>query len=445
MESIRVLNPRFRKALVLENPHPILDETLRGQGFEVERLPESATRDVAGVIATLERGQHDLLFKRSRFEVTDEVLAASRKLAGVMLCCIGDDSVDKEACARAGVLVLNDPVSNGRSVAEMVLGEIICLARRIFVAHEAGRQHLWTKESWGRYELLEKNISVIGLGNIGRQVAQLAHAIGMNVFFYDQSETAREVGRTLGWHPCATLAEAFRVGDVVTLHVSAEDAKGRSNRNIIEFEQFRLLGADRGENCPRVFVNAARGFLYDPQALRRAVTEGIVRAAAVDVFPDEPGSSSDAWENPYADLGAVTTTPHIGAATEEAQPRIGLHMAHSAWLLNTRGTVRDTVFNPKVSIGFDIEPPYTALAVVHSDSRGTKKAISDAIFDAGRNNIESNHRDFARYGIAYDISAIDAPLSDDQLSGMVESARTISGDATAIRSIRQFPVTEGQN
>lgn len=441
MESkVRTLNGRFRSALILENPHPSLDDELRSQGIEVERLPESKTKDRDYVLARLQAGQHDLLFKRSRFRVDREVLRASRKLAAVMLCCIGDDSVDKQACAEEGVLVLNDPVSNGRSVAEMVIGEMICLARRIFIAHEAGREHLWTKASSGRYELLGRTISVIGLGNIGRQVARLAESFGMKVTFYDQSSVAREVGRAFGWSECRSLEEAFRTGDVVTLHLSAEDPQGRRNEDIIGLDHFRLLGADCGERTPRVFINAARGFLYDPEALRTALEEGAVRAAAVDVFPEEPGSKEDEWRNPYADVSAVATTPHIGAATEEAQPRIARHVAQSAELLNLRGTVRDTVFRPKLSLALDAEPGQWALAVIHSDARGTKKAMADAIFEAGANNIDSTHHDFPRYGIAYEISAIDRPLEEPQIEHLIDGARQISGDPHAIRSVRQFQI-----
>lgn len=438
---MRLLQPRFTRALIIENPDPSLDVYLREQGIEPDRLPESATDDVDYVVRRLEEGQHDLLFKRSKFRVDERVLKASERLAAVVLCCIGDDSVDKPACAREGVLVMNDPVSNGRSVMEMVFGEMICLARRIFFSHDAGRQHLWTKDSTQRYELKGKNISIIGLGNIGKQVAQMAEAFGMGVYFYDNSDLAREVGATLGWTPCKTLAEAFRVGDFVTLHLSSEDRHGHSNRGIIGYEHFRQLGAECGERSPRIFINVARGLLYDPSDLKRAVQEGYVRAAAVDVFPDEPGSQRDPWHNPYADMApTVVTTPHIGAATQEAQPRIAAHVAGTAHLFNRYGTVRDTVFSPRQLIGVDADPPYWVLAVVHSDTRGTKKAISDSIFEAGANNIQSTHRDFPKLGAAYDISAIDRPLSDDALHRLVETARQISGDDTAIRSIRQFQV-----
>ena len=443
LPQTRHLKPRFQKALVLEEPDPSLDDYLRQQGIEPERLPRSATQDVDGVIERLKEGQHDLLYKRSKFPVNERVLQASQNLAAIMLCCIGDDTVDKPACAREGVLVLNDPVSNGRSVVEMVIGEMIGLARRIFSANEAGRRHLWTKDSSRRYELLGKSLSIIGLGNIGKQVAQLADAIGMDIYFYDTSEVAREVGSTLGWTACSSLEEAFRHGDFVTLHVSAEDSKGHPNRGMITSDHFRQLAAERGANSPRAFINAARGFLYDPDDLKRAVEEGHVRAAAIDVFPDEPGSPEETWHNPYADMEEVVTTPHIGAATQEAQPRIAAHMATSTQLFNEQGTVRDTVFAPGQRIGVNTEPPHWTLAVVHSDVRGTKKAIDDSIYEAGASNLQSNHRDFSDLGIAYDVSAIDEPLSDVQLDKLIERAIDLSGDPNAIRSIRQFKMNGG--
>lgn len=443
---VRLLQPRFTRALIIENPDPSLDDHLRAQGIEPERLPESATDDVDYVVERLREGQHDLLFKRSKFPVDARVLQASDNLAAVILCCIGDDSVDKAACAREGIVVMNDPVSNSRSVVELVFGEMILLARRIFTSHDAGRRHLWTKDSTRRYELKDKTISIIGLGNIGKQVAQMAEAFGMHVTFYDTSDLAREVGSTLGWKPTKTLMEAFRAGDFVSLHLSSEDRHGHSNRGLIGYEHFKQLGADRGEGSPRIFINVARGFLYDPEDLKRAVQEGHVQAAAVDVFPDEPGSARDPWVNPYADLpNEVVTTPHIGAATQEAQPRIAAHVAGTAHLFDRYGTLRDTVYSPRQVIGVDADPPYWVLAVVHSDARGTKKAISDAVFEAGANNIQSFHRDFPKLGIAYDLSAIDRPLDQAQLDRLVASARALTGDDDAIRSLRQFKVERDEN
>ncbi len=436
----RVLNDHFEKALILEEPDPSLDDELRKQNIEPERIPKPECYDQDAMVERLREGQHDLIFKRSKFVVDEDVVQASDNLAAVMLCCIGDDTVDKAACAEEGVLVLNDPVSNGRSVVEMVMGEMIVLSRRLFAANEAGRQHQWAKDNSERYELMDKSLSVIGLGNIGQQLARLADAFGMEINFYDESDVACEVGTTLGWNECASLSEAFRKGDFVTVHVSAEDPMGEPNEGLLDYSHFRQLGADRPESSPRAFLNAARGFLYDPEDLNRAIEEGHVRAAAVDVYPVEPGSADEEWDNPYADNDRVVTTPHIGAATQEAQPRIASRMATSTRLLNEQGRVRDTVYGQGQTIGVNAEPPHWVLAVVHSDVRGTKKAIDDSIYEAGASNLQSSHRDFPSLGIAYDVNAIDQPLSDDQLRDLVEKARSLSDDPSAIRTLRQFQV-----
>lgn len=439
IDGVRFLQPRFTRALILENPDPVLDEALRAQGIEPDRLPETATLDRNLILQRLGEGQHDLIFKRSRFLVDEEVIRASENLAAVMLCCIGDDSVDKEACAREGVLVMNDPISNGRSVVEMVFGELICLARRIFDAVERTRASDWRKDNFHRYELKGKRLGIIGLGNIGKAVAQIANAFDMEVCFYDNRDLSREVGTTLGWTACKNIEEVFRMSDFVTVHLSAEDHRGRSNKNVLTYDHFSQMGLDRPENSPRIFINLARGFLFNPEDLKRAVKEGRVRYASVDVFPDEPGSSKDTWHNPYSDTPEIVSTPHIGAATQEAQPRIAEHVGNTTRLFNLYGTVRDTVYAPGHLIGVDgAEPPYI-LAVVHSDARGTKKAVSDCIFDAGLSNLESSHRDFAKYKFAYDLNAIDKNITQDQLQKMIQTARSISGDPNAIRSVRVIP------
>ena len=439
----RLLNEHFQKALILEEPDPSLDDYLREQGIEPDRVPKPDCYDTEAMIERLESGQHDLIYKRSSFEVDERVLQASDNLAAIMLCCIGDDSVDKEACAREGILVINDPISNGRSVVEMVFGEMIGLARRIFSANEAGRRHLWTKDSAHRYELKGKTLSIVGLGNIGKQVARQADAFGMDICFYDRSDVAREVGTTLGWTSCNSLDDAFRQGDFVTVHVSPEDPQGRSNRGLITYDHFRQLAADRPDKSPRAFINAARGFLHDPEDLRRAIDDGHVRAAAIDVYPNEPDSAGEAWDNPYADLDEVITTPHIGAATQEAQPRIASRIATSTQLLNEQGTIRDAVYGSGRMLSINAEPPCWGLTVVHSDVRGTKKAIDDTIYEAGASNLQSSHRDFPDYGVAYDLNALDQKLSDADLRAIIERAADLTGDATAIRSIRQFPIEEG--
>jgi len=435
--SPRLLTGPFRRALILENPDPVLDESLRAQGIEPVRVESTPGHDE--LLDLIREHRPHLLFKRSRVVVDAEVLDVAEDLFAVMLCCIGDDSVDKEAAAARGILVLNDPRSNGRSVAEMVIGQLLMGARRLPEAWAETDDNRWRKSSTGRFEVKGKRLGIIGLGNIGTQVARLGEGLGMEVLFFDVSEVARAVGETMEWAAAATLEELFENSDVVTIHLSAEDQRGRSNRALITRDHLFRLGARRSTESPRVLINLARGFLYEPAHLVEAVRGGAIRQAFVDVYPDEPRTAGEVWANPFAGVPEVHCTPHIGAATRDAQPRIGRKMARSARLLSQRGTVEDSVFAPKRRIGVAATAlsPHI-LAVVHADLRGTKKAVDDAIYRAGISNLQSAHRDFPRYGIAYDISVLDRPLTDEEVAGMVRHASEITGRPDAIRAVRRL-------
>ncbi|MEL6179581.1 MAG: 3-phosphoglycerate dehydrogenase, partial [Myxococcota bacterium] len=145
--------------------------------------------------------------------------------------------------------------------------------------------------------------------------------------------------------------------------------------------------------------------------------------------------------NPYADVPQIYATPHIGAATQEAQPRIAKRVARTVRLFNDYGSVRDCVFFPKHPIGLHQgERPSYILSVIHSDLRGTKKAVDETIYDAGLSNLSSVHRDVSKYGVAYDLNALDGPLNDAQIEGLIERAIRFSGDATPVRAIRMIKV-----
>ncbi len=436
----RIWRGRFKKALVLEHPHPDLDGYLEKMGIEVERM-DSPPDTEQELVEILKRGGHNLIFKRSRVQITQAVVDATPNLFGVMLCCIGDDSVDKEACARAGIMVCNDPISNARSVVEMVLGEMIVMSRRLVEAVTATDAHQWTKSGTARYELKGKTLGVIGLGNIGKQVAQVCAAFGMKIAFYDNREVAREVGDLLGWRSLGSVREVFEQSHVVTLHVSATDYQGRSNVGLVTREDLMSFGTNVETPGPKLFVNAARGVIYEPEDLLAAVKAGSVEYAFVDVFPQEPRRKGEVWRNPYADEPRIYGTPHIGASTQEAQPRIARHVAGTTRAFSCAGRVRNCVFSPKHPIGIpEGVSPSHMLAVVHSDRRGTKKAIDETIYEAGLSNLSSVHRDFPDYGIAYDVNALDGALTDEQIKGLIERSIANTGDPTSIRSVRVIEV-----
>ncbi len=429
---------RLRKALVVEAPDPALDELLAAQGIEVDRRSE--VPDASMLTRWLAEGGHDCLFKRSRVPVTREVVEGAPRLSVVQLCCIGDDSVDKHACAEHGVLVFNDPVSNGRSVVELAIAHLIALSRRLYETYDHTRAGGFDKSQAERFEIQGRALGVLGLGNIGRATARAAEALGMRIVFFDTREVAREVGIEMGWEPAPTMEALFRQSDAVTVHVSAEDVRGQSNRALLSRETFAQLAADRPGDSPRLFLNLARGFLYDPADLLAAIAAKEVRRAAVDVYPEEPRGSGP-WANPYASEPRVATTPHLGAATLDAQPRIARRVAQTVRGFSRGGAIRDCVFRPRLTLGLsDLVPGNALLAVVHSTVRGSRKAVQDAIFDAGASNLSTVHQDFEDFGVAYDLLALDRPLGEDELRDVAARAAAVTGEANAVRSLRQMIV-----
>jgi len=425
------------KALVVEGPDASLDAALIEAGVGVHRVPGAPSE--AELIGLLQQTGAQVVFKRSRTMVTRAVIEASPRLLAVQLCCIGDDSVDKQACADHGVLVFNDPVSNARSVVELVVSHLIALARRMYETDVACRAGQWEKTNEGRYEVKGKVLGIVGLGNIGRQVARAADAMGMKIRFFDSRYAAAEVGIEFGWDESPTVADLFRKSDFVTAHLSARDANGNSNEGILSRDVLSQLGAERGTASPRIFLNLSRGFLHDPEDLKSLIDEGIIRRAAVDVFPEEP-RGSEVWVNPYCDHPQVVVSPHIGASTQEAQPRIARRVARTFLGFSKYGSVRDMVYGPKIKLGLveDGAQGRVLLCVAHSTERGTKRAIDEVIYQAGASNLSSVHKDFQALGVAYDLAAIDRPLSEEEIRLLVESAAEVTGDPRAIRSVRQI-------
>ena len=433
----RVLMGPLSRAVVVEHPDHSLDVMLREQGMEVHRIEH--TPDEAELLEVMQQTRAQVLFKRSRVPVTRELVESCTELFAIQLCCIGDDSVDKQACADHGVLVFNDPISNARSVVELVVAHLIALSRRLYETDPVCRQGIWEKNNTERYEIKGKVLGILGLGNIGRQVARAADALGMRVHFFDSRYAATEVGTEFGWEAASSIQELMAASDYITVHLSASDERGQSNRNILTRDILMMLGKNRPESSPRIFLNLGRGFLHQPEDLLAAIDAGVIRRAAIDVYPDEPRGGED-WDNPYESNTRVAVTPHIGAATLEAQPRIARRVAWTLGQYSKNGTVRDMVFSPRARLGLvdDASSDKVLLAVAHSTARGTKRAVDDAIYKAGASNLSSVHKDFESLGMAYDLSVIDRLLSEEEVHGLVSEAARVSNDPTAIRSVRQI-------
>ena len=246
---------------------------------------------------------------RSKTQITKTILDAAKKLQAIGCFCIGVNQVDLKAATKNGVVVFNAPYSNTRSVAELVIGAAIMLIRRIPDKNKAAHEGIWLKEAKGSYELRGKTLGIIGYGNIGSQVSVLSEGLGMKVIFYD-IETKLPLGNA---EDAKSLKELLSRSDVVTLHVpETPQTKNLINKNNLKY--FRK-GA--------ILINYARGEVVDLYALRKAILEGNIGGAAVDVFPMEPEKNGDRFQTPLQDCPNVILTPHIGGSTEEAQQNIG--------------------------------------------------------------------------------------------------------------------------
>jgi D-3-phosphoglycerate dehydrogenase len=250
-------------------------------------------------------GAHALII-RSATKVTAEVLAAGSDLVVVGRAGIGLDNVDVEAATTRGIMVVNAPQSNTLSAAEHTMALLLAQARNVPQAHAALKAGRWERSRWEGVELADKTLGIIGLGRIGKLVAQRAYAFGMRVIAYDPfvaPDRARQMSIDL-----VELEELVQRSDFVTLHL----AKTKETIGLIGHDL--LMKAKPGIRI----INVARGGIVDEAALAEAIRAGKVAGAALDVFAEEPTT-----ESPLFQLDEVVVTPHLGASTREAQDKAG--------------------------------------------------------------------------------------------------------------------------
>ncbi len=319
------------KILLLENVHPIAFENLAEDGFSVELIDRSLSENE--LIEKI-KGVH-VLGIRSKTQITPKVLDAANKLLVVGAFCIGTTQIDLDYCRKKGVVVFNAPYSNTRSVVELALGQIIMLMRNVFPRSMELHNGIWNKTTDNAREVRGKNLGIIGYGNIGKQLSVLAEALGMRVYYYDR-EDRLALGNA---KKCATLEDLLNVSDVVSLHI--DDSK--SNRNFIgerEFNQMRD-GA--------ILINLSRGFVVDIQALVNALNSKKLGGAALDVFPEEPGSNGP-FETPLKGISNVILTPHIGGSTVEAQMNIADFVPNKIMDYMNSGNTVDALNFPNIRL-----------------------------------------------------------------------------------------------
>jgi len=280
---------------------------------------------------------------RSKTKLTANVLKHAKNLIVVGCFCIGTNQVDLQYAANAGICVFNSPFSNSRSVAELVIAEIITLARQMGDRSIELHKGIWNKVSAGCWEVRGKTLGIVGYGHIGNQLSVLAEAMGMKVIYYDVVNLM-SMGTA---HQMPTLDALLESADFVTLHVPEipETEKMISDHQFEKMRQGSYL------------INASRGSVVDIPALINASRSGKIAGAALDVYPNEPGGNGDyfhndlnSWTEDLRSLKNLILTPHIGGSTEEAQTAIGLEVAEALAKYVNEGSTQGAVNMPEVAL-----------------------------------------------------------------------------------------------
>jgi D-3-phosphoglycerate dehydrogenase len=329
------------KVLISDKMDPRAAQIFRERGVEVDEKPGLSKDELIAII-----GDYDGLAIRSATKVTKDVLAAATKLKVVGRAGIGVDNVDIPAASSGGVVVMNTPFGNSITTAEHAIALMFALARQLPEADASTQAGKWEKNRFMGVELTGKTLGLIGCGNIGSIVADRAIGLKMKVIAFDpflSAERARELGVEK-----VTLDELLPRADFITLHTPLTD----QTRNILSRDN--LARTKKGVRI----VNCARGGLIDEAALKDALDSGQVGGAALDVFVEEPATSSPLFGTPN-----FVSTPHLGASTNEAQVNVAIQVAEQMADYLVSGAITNALNVPSVSA--EDAPklrPYMALA-----------------------------------------------------------------------------------
>ena len=317
------------KVLVSDKLSETAVQIFRDRGIEVDFEP-ALGKDKDALLARI--GEYDGLAIRSATKVTEKILAAATNLKVIGRAGIGTDNIDKPAASKKGVIVMNTPFGNMITTAEHAIAMMFAVARQIPEASASTHAGKWEKSKFMGVELTGKTLGVIGAGNIGGIVCDRARGLKMKVIAYDpflSEEKADKMGVEK-----VELEDLLKRADFITLHVPLTD----QTRNILSAEN--LAKTKKGVRI----INCARGGLVDENALAELLKSGHVAGAAFDVFAEEP-----ATENPLFNLPNVVCTPHLGAATTEAQENVALQVAEQMADYLLTGAVQNALNMPSVT------------------------------------------------------------------------------------------------
>lgn len=387
------------KVLLVENIHPVAKDSLEACGFKVDLLDHAPTQEQ--YLKVLK--DYDLLGIRSKSQITPEILKENSHLLAIGCFCIGTNQVDLQVAKENAVAVFNAPHSNTRSVAELVLAEMVALARQLGDKNTLAHQGSWKKSAKGSNEIRGKTLGIIGYGHIGSQVSILAEAFGLNVIFYDVSKRL-PLGNA---NPTSSLKELLAQSDFVSLHVPETP----DTQDMIGTKELSQMKAGS------YLINASRGSVVEIEALKSALESGHIAGCAIDVFPVEPASNEDQFKSPLQGVKNVILTPHIGGSTEEAQHSIGLEVSESLrkfiQLGSTAGSVNFPNLDPVAREGSK------RIVNVHKNVPGMLGQINNIISSNGI-NIEGQ-----QLGTDKDIGYLVMDVQADQVNSLLAEIKKL--------------------
>ncbi|WP_421984017.1 phosphoglycerate dehydrogenase [Roseibium sp.] len=377
--------------LLLEGISPTARTVLEKAGYSnVEVLPGALEQD-----ALIEKLQDvQILGIRSRTQVTEEVLKAAKSLVAVGCFSVGTNQVDLAGTLNRGIPVFNAPFSNTRSVAELTIAEIVMLMRGVFTKSAAAHEGRWLKSAAGSHEIRGKTLGIVGYGNIGTQLSNLAEAMGMRVLYFDMVDKLQHGNVT----PADSLDALLAQADVVSLHVPDTP----ETRNMFRAEQIAKM--KKGA----FLINNARGKVIEIEALAEALRSGHLAGAAIDVFPVEPKSNKDEFISPLRGIDNVILTPHVGGSTEEAQARIGEEVSKRLVEYSDVGSTIGAVAFPQVQLPKGTEA--TRFIQVHHNAPGAMRTLND-LFTRHNLNIHAQFMQ-SHLDIGYVVLDVDSPVED---------------------------------
>jgi D-3-phosphoglycerate dehydrogenase len=355
------------KILLLEGIHPSAVDLFQKAGYtQIESLKQALSE--AQLIERLQDGVH-LLGIRSKTQVSAQALNHAPRLLSLGCFCIGTNQVDLDHAKEKGVAVFNSPYSNTRSVAELVIAEMIMLMRRIPEKDRAAHDGLWFKAAKGCYEVRGKTLGIVGYGHIGSQVSVLAESLGLKVIYYDIIPKLPLGNAT----PVDSLELLLAMSDVVSLHVPADEST------------YHLLNAATMAQMKKgaILLNLSRGSVVNIDDLYQALKSKHIAGAGIDVFPREPKANNELFSTPLQRLPNVILTPHIGGSTMEAQESIGRDVALKLINFIDKGITVGSHSVPEISL--PAKQGTHRLLHIHRNVPGVLSAINRVISDMNIN------------------------------------------------------------